>query len=107
MQHICEGYLLCVRCCAGDLSFLLVSPPLHFLDLFIAQRITELLLCQGTLDKRGAEVLVRQLRSTYSEDAAPHPRRTLEVTVESGVIPTGRGPHLRTQTESRVRTTTV
>ena len=45
MQHICEGYLLCVRCCAGDLSFLLFSPPLHFLDLFIAQRITELLLC--------------------------------------------------------------
>lgn len=26
---------------------------------------------QGTLDKRGAEVLVRRLRSTYSEDAAP------------------------------------
>lgn len=45
MQHICEGYLLCVRYCAGDLSFLLFSPPLHFLDLFIAQRITELLLC--------------------------------------------------------------
>lgn len=26
---------------------------------------------QGTLDKRGAEVLVRRLRSTYSEDAPP------------------------------------
>ena len=26
---------------------------------------------QGTLDKRGAEVLVRRLRPTYSEDAAP------------------------------------
>lgn len=69
----------------------------------LAQRLC----VQGTLDKGGAEVLVRRLRSTYSEDAAPHPRRTLEVTVESGVIPTGRGPHLRTQTESRVRTTTV
>ena len=47
----------------------------------LAQRLC----VQGTLDKRGAEVLVRQLRSTYSEDAAPHPRRTLDVVVAHGL----------------------